>query len=153
MTKKEIIEAINATIAPNNVKGITAEALANILTEIVTATPEGGSDSGSGALTLYIAPQLTEDVVPALTEVQLANNAAVYAKVAELHYTNQPMPLIFADAAAALSIAMYVELSYCFVAQSVVFPMEKNEVDCLFIETVVGAFLVAPDGSVSTYSE
>ena len=38
MTKNEIIEAINATIAPNNQKGITAESLANILIEMVNAS-------------------------------------------------------------------------------------------------------------------
>lgn len=149
MTKAEILEAINATIAPNGQKGITAESLANILAEIVNATPEGGS--GSGALVVYVAPQLTEDVVPALSEDQLANNAAVYAKVAELHNNNQPMPLIIADASAALSIAMPAKVSYYFVANSLGFPMEENEVDCLIIETIMGAFLVAPDGSVSSY--
>lgn len=50
MTKKEIIEAINATIIPNNVKGITAESLANILIEMVNA--EGGS--GDGALRVIV---------------------------------------------------------------------------------------------------
>lgn len=55
MTKAEIIEAINATIAPNNVKGITAESLANILTEMVNAEGEGGS--GDGALRV-IVPEL-----------------------------------------------------------------------------------------------
>ena len=50
MTKKEIIEAINATIVPNNVKGITAESLANILIEMVNA--EGGS--GDGALRVIV---------------------------------------------------------------------------------------------------
>ena len=54
MTKAEIIEAINATIAPNGVKGITAESLANILTEMVNATPEGGGGSGDGALRVIV---------------------------------------------------------------------------------------------------
>lgn len=55
MTKKEIIEAINATIVPNNVKGITAESLANILIEMVNA--EGGNaegGSGDGALRVIV---------------------------------------------------------------------------------------------------
>lgn len=49
MTKNEIIEAINATIAPNNQKGITAESLANILIEMVNASGEGGA----GALRVH----------------------------------------------------------------------------------------------------
>lgn len=43
MNKSEIIEAIQQTIIPNAQKGITAESLANLLIEIVNATPEGDS--------------------------------------------------------------------------------------------------------------
>lgn len=42
MTKQEILEAIDSTIVANDKKAITAESLANILREMVTATPEGG---------------------------------------------------------------------------------------------------------------
>lgn len=55
MTKAEIIEAINATITANDEKAITAELLANILTEMVNAEGEGGS--GEGALRV-IVPEL-----------------------------------------------------------------------------------------------
>lgn len=61
MNKAEIIEAINATIAPNNVKGITAESLANLLIEIVNAAGDG---SGDGALrvivpdTIIVGPEI-----------------------------------------------------------------------------------------------
>jgi len=54
MTKQEIINAINATIVANGQKGITAESLNNILTEMVNATPEGGSGGGDGLLKVYI---------------------------------------------------------------------------------------------------
>ena len=57
MTKAEIIGAINATIAPNNVKGITAESLANILIEMVNAAGEGGG-SGDGALRVIVPEML-----------------------------------------------------------------------------------------------
>lgn len=57
MTKAEIIEAINATITANDEKAITAELLANILIEMVNATPEGGGGSGDGALRV-IVPEL-----------------------------------------------------------------------------------------------
>ena len=55
MTKAEIIEAINSTIVANGQKGITAESLKLILTEIVNAAGEGGS--GDGALRV-IVPEL-----------------------------------------------------------------------------------------------
>lgn len=56
MTKAEIIEAINATIAPNGIKGITAESLNNVLTMMTENAGEGGS--GDGALKV-IVPELT----------------------------------------------------------------------------------------------
>lgn len=52
MTKAEIIEAINATIAPNNIKGITAESLNNVLTMMTENAGEGGS--GDGALRVIV---------------------------------------------------------------------------------------------------
>ncbi len=77
MTKNEIIEAINATIAPNGVKGITAESLANILTEIVNATPEGGGGVGGEYIDFTLAnpddPSSME-----LTAEAKAHNAALF---------------------------------------------------------------------------
>ena len=55
MNKKEIIEAINSTIVTNGQKGITAESLSLILTEIVNISGEG--DSGGGSLRV-IVPEL-----------------------------------------------------------------------------------------------
>ena len=52
MTKAEIIEAINSTIVANGQKGITAESLKLILTEMVNAAGEGGS--GDGALRVIV---------------------------------------------------------------------------------------------------
>ena len=52
MNKNELIEAIQQVITPNGQKGITAESLANLLIEMVNATPEGGS-GGSGQIVFY----------------------------------------------------------------------------------------------------
>lgn len=65
MTKKEIIEAINATIVPNNVKGITAESLANILIEMVNV--EGGS--GDGALRVIVPDTMMGAMIPEYGEL------------------------------------------------------------------------------------
>lgn len=75
MTKAEILEAINATIAPNGVKGITAESLANILTEIVNAAGEGGA--GGEYLDMTPANPESEE----LSEEAKAHNAEVYNKL------------------------------------------------------------------------
>ena len=76
MTKEEILSAIEATIKPNNQKGITAESLANILTEIVNAS--GGS--GSGGVSGYYF-DLSMDDSGMSTPAAMAHNAEVYAEV------------------------------------------------------------------------
>lgn len=43
-----MLDAINATIAPNNMNGITAQSLNNVLTMMVENAGEGGN-SGSGS--------------------------------------------------------------------------------------------------------
>lgn len=52
MTKEELKEAIAATITENGQKGITGQALANLLNEIVDAAGSGGSGSGGVTITL-----------------------------------------------------------------------------------------------------
>lgn len=56
MAKQEVLDAINATIAPNGIKGITAQSLNNILTMMTENAGEGGG-SGDGALRV-IVPEL-----------------------------------------------------------------------------------------------
>lgn len=73
MTKAEIIEAINATITANDEKAITAESLANILIEMVNATPEGGSGGGSGNVKTVYLPTDAD-----LTSEEMAKNAELY---------------------------------------------------------------------------
>jgi hypothetical protein len=52
MAKQDVLDAINATIAPNNIKGITAESLNNVLTMMTENAGEGGS--GDGALRIIV---------------------------------------------------------------------------------------------------
>lgn len=77
MTKEEILSAIEATIKPNNQKGITAESLANILTEIVNAS---GGSGGSGGISGYYF-DLAADDSGVSTPDAMAHNAEVYAQV------------------------------------------------------------------------
>ena len=79
MTKEEIIAAIAETIAPNNIKGITADSLANILTEIVNASGESGG--GSGSLVVYIGQGDLETGEMSQTAEQKAHNADVFKAV------------------------------------------------------------------------
>lgn len=52
MAKQDVLDAINATIVPNNIKGITAESLRNLLTMMTENAGEGGS--GDGALRVIV---------------------------------------------------------------------------------------------------
>lgn len=58
MAKQEIFDAINATIAPNNIKGITADSLRNVLTLMAE---NAGSGSGEGALRVMVPMDLLGD--------------------------------------------------------------------------------------------
>lgn len=91
MTKEEIIAAIAETIAPNNIKGITAESLANILTEIVNASGESGG--GSGSLMVYIGQLDLETGATSQTAEQKAHNADVFKAVKSA----EAMPAILAE--------------------------------------------------------
>ena len=66
MTKEELKEAIAATITENGQKGITGQALANLLNEIVDAAGEGGGGAGGDILCLDIKIDL-ETFEPILT--------------------------------------------------------------------------------------
>lgn len=91
MTKEEIIAAIAETIAPNNIKGITADSLANILTEIVNASGESGG--GSGSLMVYIGQLDLETGEMSQTAEQKAHNADVFKAVKSA----EAMPAILAE--------------------------------------------------------
>lgn len=61
MTKTEILDAINSTIITNGQKGITADSLRNILTEMTNAAGEGGSGgSGDGILRIMVPLEMKD---------------------------------------------------------------------------------------------
>lgn len=57
---QEVLDAINATIATNGVKGISAESLRNVLTLMVENMGSGGG-SGDGALRVYAQQNVSLD--------------------------------------------------------------------------------------------
>lgn len=78
MNKQEIIEAINSTIMPNGQKGITAEALANILIEMANASGEGVG--GAGAV-VYVGTADVSTGTLSQTAEQKRHNAEVFQLV------------------------------------------------------------------------
>ena len=112
MTKEEIIAAIAETIAPNNIKGITADSLANILTEIVNASGESGG--GSGSLVVYIGQGDLETGEMSQTAEQKAHNADVFKAVKSA----EVMPAISVEIS-----EMYSGLTGAIVKASAISPM------------------------------
>lgn len=92
MNKQEILDAINATIAPNGVKGITAESLANILTEIVNAMGEGSGAGGEYIDMTLLEPDNPESME--LTAEAKEHNAELYAKVVDAINNVKALPSV-----------------------------------------------------------
>lgn len=107
MTKNEILEAINSVIVSNDQKGITAEVLANILTEIVNAIPEGGSGGAGGEyIDMTFADPESESME--LTPEAMAHNAELYEKmIAALSGQGAALPSVSLNYSEEFSIGMY----------------------------------------------
>ncbi len=81
MNKNELIEAIQSVITPNGKKAISAESLANLLIEMVNATPEG--NGGSGQVVFYMGMPNEDFTAFTLTPEQKAHNAEMFKVVKE----------------------------------------------------------------------
>lgn len=84
--KEQLIEAIKATITPNNVKAITAESLANLLIEMVEAMGEGGTSAGGAGVVFYVGSINIDTSEATQTPEQKAHNAEMFQI-----FANSPM--------------------------------------------------------------
>lgn len=143
MAKQEVLDAINATVAPNNMKGITANSLRNVLTLMAE---NAGSGSGEGALRVMVPLAMFGD-----------------AEVTEMEFTPEyweTMKLELEGIAPGLSSALDPIVEEIFRHNAEVYPklMEKaakNEgVMCLldtsaFMKELMGAFAMIEGVAVS----
>ena len=92
MSKEELIEAINGTLISNEENAITADALRNLLTDIVE---NSGSGEGGG-MTFQIGVEIDENgsEVPVLTPEQIAHNKEQIDILKQLHDEGKPIPPI-----------------------------------------------------------
>lgn len=92
MSKEELIEAINGTLISNEEKAITADALRNLLTDIV----ENSGSGGGGGITFQIDVEIDENGsgVPVLTPEQIAHNKEQIDILKQLHDEGKPIPPI-----------------------------------------------------------
>lgn len=92
MSKEELIEAINGTLISNEENAITADALRNLLTDIV----ENSGNGGGGGITLFIDFYMdeNENAISLLTPEQVAHNKAQIDILTKLHDEGKPFPPI-----------------------------------------------------------
>ena len=91
MNKQELIEAIEATLVPNGNKAITADALRNLLTDIV----ENSGSGGGGGITFQIGIEPDETgnaMVYTTTPEQIAHNKEQIDILKQLHDEGKPTP-------------------------------------------------------------
>lgn len=111
MSKEELIEAINGTLISNEENAITADALRNLLTDIV----ENSGNGGGGGITFQISVGINEDEEELfVTSEQIAHNKEQIDILKQLHDEGKPTPPIaletsFSEKGAEMSqIMMYV---------------------------------------------
>lgn len=160
MTKNEIIEAINATIIPNGQKGITAESLANLLIEMVNATPEGGSSSGSGQVVFYMGIPTNDDFTEfTLTQEQQAHNAEMFKIIKESPITpNASIDIsdymILSLTGTGIDASGYKQISLTYVLAYIPKPFAETEGlqdEYIGMETYMGSFRVFPNGTITLF--
>lgn len=103
--KQELIEAIKATIVPNDKKAITAESLANLLTEMVEAMGEGAEQ-----IVFYFGMPDEQSVegefsMSYLTPEEKEHNANMFKKIKE----SPMLPAFSIDASGLMFIESGVE--------------------------------------------
>ena len=120
MAKQDVLEAIDATIIPNGIKGITADTLNSVLTMIVENAGEGGG-SGDGALRIMVP-----DTMIGIHEEFIAAgefSPAIWEQI-KVEVANSPMPVDIAawDATFSACFAHNAE-----VYQSIITKVESHE--------------------------
>lgn len=151
MTKNEIIEAINATIVTNGQKGITAEALANILLEMVNATPEGGS--GAGIPYVYMGSGNRETGEISQTAEQKAHNAEVF----QLVKASEVPPAIAVEMSGAYETIVGAHVQASAMTYAVIFAMPGLipgvEEEVVALNLIEGGLILLADGTLTNMPE
>lgn len=132
MTKEELKEAIASTIVENGQKGITAQALANILNEIVDAAGEGG---GGGGVNNVLQLDLGGYVGPN------EHNAQIYEKI----ITGAESNIFYQIVAGALEEGTIVSM------QSSAYLYLESFIAIVFVDYITGDTMIInlnPDGSL-----
>lgn len=153
MSKEELIEAINSTLISNEEKAITADALRNLLTDIVENSGEGGQ---GGGITLFVDFYMdeNENVISLLTPEQVAHNKAQIDILTKLHDEGKPFPPIVSQAnqtdlqgAEASGIVSYMITIVWSATEEVMEELPKGAIFPL-IEIGMFPFMINGDGTL-----
>lgn len=146
MNKQEIIEAINSTIMPNGQKGITAEALANILIEMANASGGVG-----GGVTVYVGDIDQSTGMATQTEAEKAHNAEVFLTIKNAIV----FPTVNLDMSKQYSASIgAVGAKYALINDGILYmPQEVAEAlgapsEIIGFTTIIGDMTLYPDGTV-----
>ena len=165
MTKTEILEAINATIIPNDNQGITADSLNNILTEIVNAMSEGSEGSGGSGYYIDMTIANPDDIESIeLTPAAMEHNAQLYTALMSVYNTGNmaavgPVSTIFPDMGFITSNSVIFDTDTIVVVFALSMDMINVMVNAVNLATfdetsvILGTFITVmivllPDGSV-----
>lgn len=131
MTKEELKEAIAATITENGQKGITGQALANLLNEIVDAAGEGGGGGASNVLQLDLGG----------SDGPNEHNAQIYEKI----ITGAESNIFYQIVAGSHEEGMFISM------QSSAYLRLESFISIVFVDYVTGDTMTInlnPDGSL-----
>lgn len=146
MTKAEILETIDRTICTNEQRGITAEALNLVLTDIVNFINLEPETTSAEVLTIkFYNPE-----TPAPEEI-LIHNAATYAKVKKLSEEGRPIPQIVMDLSELVAAEMEAPIQipyYVYSIMSVFVQEPVEDIVGLLIFNMIGEINILEDGSI-----
>jgi hypothetical protein len=155
MTKTEVLETINNLIVTNGQKGITAESLNLILTEIVNLIDTEPKNPSSETLIIKFAGSIDGSVEIEYTPEILANNAEVYAKVKDCVNNNLPIPMIGVDFSCLANLeaeSAGIEFTGAYILYSIMTAFIEQEIEGikgLMLYCVFGQIIVSEDGTIS----
>ena len=153
MSKEELIEAINGTLIPNEENAITADALRNLLTDIV----ENSGSGGGGGITFQISMGINEAGEEIfVTPEQIANNKEQIDILKQLHDEGKPIPPIALETSGTMEgmtmsqIMMYITNIIWDLTETEEVPEGMPEGVIFPVVQVLGEIVINGDGTLIT---
>ena len=144
MTKEELKEAIAATITENGQKGITGQALANLLNEIVDAAGEGGGGGDILPFDLKIDAETFEPILTPSEENLQFRQTLIEGLTNNKHY------IVFLRNAASMSGDLGGVTGSVYMVDSMVAAYQYTNISDTGVDELVLAFDTNNNGTITT---